>query len=172
MRHFVSALTCFFLYVSTVAAAATSCTAPPDKSCAFYTDCLEPNYHCGPKGYPLGFGYKFCTAFQNASASFSAKGQQFLWETMHCLEQDLVAPFINNATALAEGQQACADIESYAFSTHPHCYINSGFCSLSIDDKLALIKVILKGNISGILGSFFKQALDTLDGCIKEIIHI
>lgn len=31
--------------------------------CEWYLKCLEDHYHCGPKGYPVGFGYKYCSRF-------------------------------------------------------------------------------------------------------------
>ena len=30
------------------------------EDCSFYTDCLEAKFDCGPDGYPIGYGDKYC----------------------------------------------------------------------------------------------------------------
>ncbi|ORX62645.1 hypothetical protein DM01DRAFT_1330772 [Hesseltinella vesiculosa] len=147
-----------------------NCRQPPRHSCAFYTECLEDTFHCGSNGYPLAFGYKFCHAFAEDASSFSPKGQTFLWDTMLCLEKGLVQPFITAASITSQGTSTCATIESYALSTHPQCYVDSGFCSLSIKDKLTLVKLILTHDVTGILKQVIQQGLTTLDDCLKELL--
>ncbi|KAF7329246.1 hypothetical protein MKEN_00185300 [Mycena kentingensis (nom. inval.)] len=65
------------------------CTAPPLDDCSFYA-CLEPKFNCGPEGYPIGFGQKFCNKFSAARNELSAEGQQWMIKTMNCLQVTLV----------------------------------------------------------------------------------
>jgi hypothetical protein len=43
-------------------------TLVTDQTCDFYTQCLEKKYHCGPKGYPMGYGYVYCNKFTELSS--------------------------------------------------------------------------------------------------------
>ena len=36
----------------------TEAEIPED--CSFYQTCIEDTFGCGPKGYPIGYGYKYC----------------------------------------------------------------------------------------------------------------
>lgn len=116
------------------------CTNPQRGNCSFYDVCLESRYHCGPSGYPLGLGQKYCLAFAANLAKFSPRGQVWVLDTMQCLERALVpeaegAPQAVNITT-------CDQLEKYALSTHPACYIDNGLCTLPPSDWEELLKVI------------------------------
>ena len=42
--------------------------------CGFYKDCLEATFNCGEKGYPIGYGYKYCNRFLEEKHRFSKDG--------------------------------------------------------------------------------------------------
>ena len=48
------------------------CSAPVRDTCTFYRNCLEARYHCGPSGYPIGYGEHYCQAFTAAGKAFSS----------------------------------------------------------------------------------------------------
>lgn len=42
-----------------------------NSDCEWYVNCLEERFHCGENGYPLGYGYKYCTRFVDNLPKFS-----------------------------------------------------------------------------------------------------
>src|SRR5688572_15430052 len=69
----------------------TLCINPPPNTCDFYLDCLESRYRCSSNGYPLGYGYKYCSKFKNSASGFSKQGQKWIIKTMTCLQQYLIS---------------------------------------------------------------------------------
>ena len=55
-------------------AAAVDCQqlANDVEGCDFYTKCLEATSPCGPSGYALGYGNKYCVKFGEVSNLFDA----------------------------------------------------------------------------------------------------
>ena len=43
-----------------------------NNGCEFYPQCLEATSPCGPRGYALGYGYKYCRRFAQMSHLFNA----------------------------------------------------------------------------------------------------
>ena len=41
-------------------------------------------------GYPLGYGQNYCNKFTNGRSLFDAQGQQWITDTMQCLQLALV----------------------------------------------------------------------------------
>ena len=41
-------------------------------NCDFYTQCVEPRFHCGINGYPLAYGYRYCHHFRNNQSCFTS----------------------------------------------------------------------------------------------------
>lgn len=113
------------------------CSNPSRDSCAFYADCLEARYHCGPNGYPVGFGAKFCQKFSDDRAELSARGQAWMLDTMQCLQRALVP----EATGTKPGV-TCDSIKKKAFGTHAGCYVGSGLCKLSPSDWVAVVDIV------------------------------
>ena len=56
-----------------VTSKAQDCTALANAgNCDFYTQCVEPRFKCGAKGYPLGYGDKYCRRFVNKRSCFTS----------------------------------------------------------------------------------------------------
>jgi hypothetical protein len=104
------------------------CSDPVPNTCSFYPDCLESRFHCGPSGYPIGYGLNYCDKFSAARSKMSAAGQTWVTNTMLCLQRDLVI--------YGDGSQTttCSALKDYAFGTHPDCYVKSGVCLLPPTD--------------------------------------
>src|SRR5437762_8062672 len=67
------------------------CSAPIRDTCTFYLDCLEDgNYDCGTAGYPIGYGQYYCEKFNAAKPLLSPQGQQWVSDTMLCLQTALI----------------------------------------------------------------------------------
>lgn len=142
-----------------------NCLDPPPHSCAFYRACLEPHFHCGPDGYPLGFGEKFCTRFNQPSNAgrLSEEGQAWMWNTMSCLQRALVPEL---SIPVVDATEVCKSLEEKAFSTHAPCYLSSGLCSLPPSDWVVIIEII---NLKTLLSSWdaFIGGVEAAKGCLE-----
>jgi hypothetical protein len=145
-------------------------------TCDFYPKCLEAKYKCGPKGYPIGYGFKYCSKFVQYIDEFPPQGQQWIRKTLVCLKQSLIKEFTN-----------CQQVFNAAFDSHPQCYYQAGFCDLFLDSKnitktiQALLKVYEIQDFAS--ATSMKQIFQTAQICgtdymgklgnvLKEIFHI
>lgn len=92
--------------------------APNGSACGFYTH-LENVAQCGPNGYPTGYGLKYCQKFGGKCGGKLTSGLANLWieGTMFCLQDGL-------RNFYQAGAKTCADVDKYAFDSHPFCYTN------------------------------------------------
>lgn len=100
-----------------------------------YYDCLEASLAdgegCGPDGYPLGYGGKYAERFvTEARPRLSPEGRAWLDDVLVCLQEALAARLDDDST--------CDDAWRAGFDTHPACYVDAGFCELSLDDVLVV----------------------------------
>jgi hypothetical protein len=101
---------------------------PGVAGCQFYT-CLEAQHPCGPDGYYLEFGDKYCVRFlTDVWPKMSPAGQAFLTTGRDCLMH----------AVLAIDTESCADVRTDALASHVACYRDNGFCALPLSDKLTL----------------------------------
>jgi hypothetical protein len=84
----------------------------------------EHGQGCGADGYLLGYGTKYSERFyRNARPRMSTRGQRWIDDVLVCLQHDL-REAIDESTS-------CEDIRTIAFDSHPACYQDAGFCTLS-----------------------------------------
>jgi hypothetical protein len=121
MRREILLITCIFAIVNF--SLCDDCSGLVNNlSCDFYTKCLETKYKCGPTGYPVGYGFKYCSKFVKNINDYPAKGQEWIKKTLVCLKKALV-PELNS----------CQNLYNVAFNSHPKCYYDSGFCDMFLD---------------------------------------
>lgn len=135
------------------------CSDPKPNSCSFYPDCLEALFHCGPSGYPIGYGLYYCEKFSALRSQMSAAGQAWVTDTMLCLQSDLViyGNGLQNTT--------CSALKAYAFGTHADCYVKSGICALPPTDWVKIIKTVSIKELFSSLDAL-KATLQTVKGCV------
>ncbi|KAK5996059.1 hypothetical protein PT974_04486 [Cladobotryum mycophilum] len=135
-----------------------TCQDPPLRSCNFYQRCAEDTLACGPEGYPTKYGTKNCRRFENNLTKFTQKGQDWIWNTMHCLQKALIQP-------LSQCNMNCDSIRTIAFDSHPTCYLQSGMCDLDVEDWIMIVVTV---NSDLIDGNSLDQVLTTAGGCIDH----
>jgi hypothetical protein len=145
---------------NTTSTNSTNCSSPVRDTCTFYPNCLESRYHCGATGYPLGYGLKYCTKFSDERSLLSDKGQQWMINTMMCLQNTLVPDAITTASNIT-----CSAIEETAFGSHARCYVDNGLCELGPGDWAAIVKIV------GIATLFeskeaFEATVQAAEGCV------
>lgn len=129
-------------------------TVPND--CNFYTKCVEGQNECGEDGYALGYGHKYCVAFNNLE--LSQQGEQWITGTMVCLQGALVDYVYEDA--------ACPAIKKSAFESHVGCYVDHGFCDLSLEDKAKISGTVIWDALTSIDG--VNQSVSTLLACVEK----
>src|SRR5271170_6267607 len=142
----------------------SECLSPARNTCTFYTDCLEPIYHCGPNGYPLGYGQYFCQKFSIETSRFSTKGQQWLANTMLCLQRSLIPETIA-APIATTGGRTCDQLKDVALSKHAGCYVECGLCQLNPLDWWVIVSTV---GIKSVISSFegVGQAVEAASLCV------
>jgi hypothetical protein len=98
----------------------------PGNEAAFY-ECAEQWVNqgegCGTEGYLLGYGGRYAKRFYNwTRPRMTSWGRPFIDGTLVCLQQDLQSE-ISVASS-------CDTIRAVAFSQHPDCYLENGFCKI------------------------------------------
>jgi hypothetical protein len=136
-----------------------SADAIPGHETVFY-QCAEQladsGRGCGPTGYLVGYGTKYAQRFYHqARPHMSARGQQWIDDVLVCLQRDL-RESIDSTTS-------CDDIWTTAFDSHPACYLEAGFCTLSPFDIAQVVWTIdLKDWVSR---DAARQVVRTAIGC-------
>lgn len=134
---------------------------PKERDCSFYSNCMESKIPCGPKGYSLGYGGKYCEKFKENHSSFSAAGQEWIWDVMSCLQNRLV-PVLNEQPLLT-----CANLKTFAFESHASCYTAKGnsVCSLPPSDWSRLLWIIRRELFDA---ETYKTAIMVLSKCGED----
>lgn len=140
------------------------CTTPVRGNCAFYADCLESRYQCGPEGYPIGYGQHYCEEFEAHRAELSVRGQDWMLDTMLCLQRQLVPEASDTSTGVT-----CASLKKKAFGTHAGCYISSGLCTLPPSDWLAIVRIVELKTLFESKEAFL-ATLSAEEGCLKAYV--
>jgi hypothetical protein len=143
--------------------AQSECRNPQPNNCNFYAQCMESRYHCGPTGYPIRYGQYYCDKFVIDASLLSPKGQTWMVNVMLCLQRDLV-PY---ALGAAQGFSDCQALKTFAFSTHPVCYVGSGLCTLPVTDWEVIVEKIV--GVTTLFDSWdaFKATIEAAAGCAE-----
>lgn len=117
-------------------------------SCEYYL-CREKNRPCNGDGYFIAFGYKYCTKLLNKLLpKVKSETQDWLNNTAKCLQEQ--ADRIPDSFS-------CSDIKKEAIKGHGSCYEDNGFCSLSLSDKMKILKAISPSlKVRGVLPASFQ----------------
>ena len=128
--------------------------------CAFYADCLESRYHCGSDGYPIGYGQHYCQKFSHNRGLFNAQGQQWVINTMHCLQLALVGAAVDATPP----SSTCQALKNEALATHAGCYTTNGFCQLGVHAWAAVLEIVDIRTLFSSWGAF-KATVETAADC-------
>lgn len=119
----------FGLTISLMAQAEVHECKPDANSCDFYL-CKEMNDPCETRGYWLAYGYKYCRIFMTQIQNLPDTSKEWILKTRYCLQQSIV-----NDTR----EVSCAEDRDAAMDSHVHCYVDSGFCDLSLKERASII---------------------------------
>lgn len=160
LRHCIILFTTVFL---PQLSHAYSCYEPKPDTCDFYIDCLEEDVSCGPQGYALGYGHKYCERFKS-STLLSPQGEIWRSETMSCLQYALIDDVLE-----ALQKPSCENIIDIAFDSHPECYTIPGasICSLGLHDMKTIVGTIDHHDLLSPRGT--KQMSIVAQACIMNL---
>ena len=122
--------------------------------CRYYK-CVQDEIRCSDSDYLSGFAIPYCYKYQADQKNYSDRGQIFLSQVRYCL-QAKIEDFTN------ENPYACKDLREYAIHSHIGCYLNSGFCELSMTEKM---RIVLTAKKDLIHGDVRKAGLETMKLC-------
>jgi hypothetical protein len=142
---------------------------PIPGTCTYYTQVVEPLFQCGPKGYVLGYGAKFCQAFSDDRVNFSPNGQAWIWSVMDCLQAKLV-PVVE--AQVAGSSITCAQLKTFGFGTHPTCYTlpSNSICKDLPPSDIIHILFTIRSVIFDI--ETLQQAITVVQSCGDQYAHI
>jgi len=104
-------------------------------SCEYYfcRDAQRPQ-PCGEKGYYQGFVGRYCNLFTEATVPrLSPKGQDWIANVRTCLQLSMEE---------ASDDWSCDEVKKFGYDAHPDCYVDTGFCELSITDMIAIFNTV------------------------------
>ncbi|KAJ3303391.1 hypothetical protein HDV03_003960 [Kappamyces sp. JEL0829] len=154
--------------VSAASLPSDSCQ-PVANTCSYYSQCVEPVFNCGPKGYPLGYGGHFCQAFKDDYPNFTPAGQKWLYSVMNCLQGKLV-PVVSSQLSGAS-TLTCSQLQTFAYGTHPECYTleTDSICQDVPPQDMVRLLVIIKSVLFD--PATIKQALKVIETCPKQYVQ-
>jgi hypothetical protein len=120
-----------FAFLSTSLMASTDCKKLSD-DCEYYL-CVAKQKHCDGSTYPVKFGNRYCMRYTEKIKNFSRDGKIWVGEVRRCLIKEMNG-YNPNLT--------CSQLKDAAFASHLPCYLETGFCSLSVKDKAAIMETI------------------------------
>jgi hypothetical protein len=140
---------------------ASTCNAPVERTCAFYSACLEAAKPCGESGYAIGYGEKYCSRY-DVDDRFSPQGIAWRDAVLHCLQVSL-------ATELPKvGSMTCDAITTFAFDSHPRCYTaGPSICFLPFSDITNVIGTIDGKDLLSLRSA--KQMASVAATCVAEL---
>lgn len=136
-------------------------------NCDFYL-CQELKNPCGLEGYNLGFGYKYCSRskFKLIDEMKTNLGKQWVPKTFQCLQKRSLESSLAIQQQEDLQKDVCKSIRKLAFNSHPDCYVEAGYCELSISEKANIVDLIF---FSAFKPSSIKQGLSLNNQCAKKI---
>lgn len=149
------------------ACAVPNCPAVPDvdvcgdllvyddcRLCAIY-DCREAISQCGPSGYLEGYAGRYCKRYALVTEPrVSPAASAWLKRVRRCLAEYL-------ETAIPEDAD-CETIRTMGTDSHAQCYVETGFCDLSVSDWMGVLLSIDFGDAP------LRVVLKTGQGCLAE----
>jgi hypothetical protein len=112
---------------------ARECT-PTSDQCNFY-DCAEEYLQCGEKGYLQTTAKELCNPQEYENIK-SEKILNFSNSVRRCLQEEIIE--------IADQTNKCQKIKQLALESHVPCFIESGFCSLTLKERMKIFKNPLK----------------------------
>ena len=123
-------------------------------SCEYYR-CRDKESQCGEDGYLLGYVGTYCDRFSRVTeAKASPAAAAWLQEVRACLITTL-----ENET---DETSSCEEIEAIGIASHATCYVEAGFCDLSLGDWFQIVHTIDPGDVP------FQQILTTGQLCLQS----
>jgi hypothetical protein len=118
---------------------------------------------CGESGYLLGYGAHYARKFyEETRPRMSRRGKAWLDSVLVCLQHDL-------RDSIGVGS-SCEEVRRTAFDQHPACYVESGFCTLSIPDLFQIPATINGRDLFSQDG--LRQVLSIAPMCGREYARV
>lgn len=128
---------------------------PSSQSCQYYQT-LENSLQCGPDSYLIKSGYPLCEHYKRISPWMTDEIQKWFPKIRYCLQAALEE---------RENEITCANLDQTALETHVDCYVQTGYCDLSLASKTQLSLVTLPRMTDSL---WRKTAREILKACDRK----
>lgn len=106
----------------------TASAQPSDRYLCESYRAVNSALNCSPDNYLIRFGYKYCVKYVLLENTYQPQTQRVLEKIRSCL----VTQTINDT------QLTCENSEARAMKHHLKCYLQAGFCSLPLSEKIKI----------------------------------
>ncbi|XP_066263914.1 uncharacterized protein [Branchiostoma lanceolatum] len=133
--------------------------------CAFYgIPCLEKKFDCKVVGFPVGYGYRFCSKIVTHYEEFDADGKAWIDDVKKCLTKALIPIYKSKS-------YTCPLLKTFGMDTYPVCFAQAkgggGICKVIRTNREALQNVWGASGTQGEDSStFLEQLLVTAQHCM------
>jgi len=108
-------------------------------SCEFYgIPCLEKKFNCLVGGFPVGYGYRFCSKIETHYEEFDADGKAWIDSVRVCLTKALIPIYKSKS-------YTCPTLKTFGLNSYRGCFQNSkgggGLCKVIKTNKQPIINV-------------------------------
>ncbi|KAH7714161.1 hypothetical protein AAVH_18499 [Aphelenchoides avenae] len=115
------------------------------QECEEYKE-LDKGLNCGPDGYMLGYGHKYCNRFYDKYTDFDRLGQATVSCTAKCL-LDKLRPAVA-AEQQRSREDSCGRLKVHAYDSHVGCYVDCGFCLTFVTNPMEYFGVIDRADLN------------------------
>jgi hypothetical protein len=106
---------------------------PDLNQCEAYS-LISEQLGCDDSGYLVSFGERYCRKFVEKNDHFSTYGQAILSDIRTCLISQIEA----------ENHLTCENAHDLAQRHHYNCYLESGYCTLGLFDRMQIGWIVRK----------------------------
>ncbi|KAH7714149.1 hypothetical protein AAVH_18487 [Aphelenchoides avenae] len=123
------------------------------QQCEEYKE-LDKGLNCGPDGYMLGYGHKYCNRFYDKYMDFDRLGQATVSCTAKCL-LDKLRPAVTVARRHKQDGDServikgrCDILKEHAYDSHVDCYMDCGFCLTFVTNPMEYFGIIDRADLN------------------------
>jgi hypothetical protein len=129
-------------------------------NCDYYL-CREKEHPCGSGGYFIGFSYRYCNDFETqVGKDVTQATRDWFDRVARCLQEDVEAIPV---------ETSCSMTQTQAIEGHENCYVSTGFCDISLEDKLKVVATVATQVIHPEIDLTFLKILQACDARGSEV---
>ncbi|CAJ0936121.1 unnamed protein product, partial [Mesorhabditis belari] len=135
-----------------------------NRQCSEYKCLDDTRAHCGPSGYLLSFGYKYCNSFIDHTNLFTSAGKRFF----ECVRPKLME-YMEGYLDSAGDSVNCDDLKLKAFDSHIPIFRDCDYCDMIFLNAPQFLYVVAGELATEPLAG--KEACDLMAMCPRPLLR-